>query len=73
MKITAIFTESRPKDFLTYAEMSGKRVEILSHDPFDNTFRFSYKTFEGFAFAHELTESSHPLNLFVLKQRVLGQ
>jgi len=73
MKITALFTESNPTEWKQYAPISGKRVEIIKYSPVGEGYNFKYEDFTGFAFAHELTESSHPLNLFVLKQRVLGQ
>ena len=73
MKITALFTESNPAEWKQYIPVSGKRVEIIDYRPVGDGYSFKYEDFTGFAFAHELTEPSHPLSLLAAKQRILGE
>lgn len=72
MKITALFTESRPHANFLHAKISGTRVEVISKDEY-GTYNIVDDSGTFIAYSNELTEPSCPLGLIDAKQRVLGK
>jgi len=73
MKITALFTESRPHANFLHAKISGTRVEVISKDEYLGTYNIVDDSGTFIAYSNELTEPSCPLGLIDAKQRVLGK